>query len=93
MIHEMAIVSSKAKLGDDIEIGPYAIIEDDVEVGDGGKVAAHAILKSGARIGKSVTIESFCIIGGLPQDLGFDSDTKTYAVVGDRSVIREGFDN
>ena len=69
MIHETAIVSSKAKLGSDVEIGPYAIIEENVEIGDRGKIAGHAILKSGTRIGKSVTVESFCIIGGLPQDL------------------------
>ncbi len=90
MIHETAIVSSKAKLGSDVEIGPYAIIEENVEIGDRGKIAGHAILKSGTRIGKSVTVESFCIIGGLPQDLGFDANTETYATIGDRSVIREG---
>ena len=90
MIHETAIVSSKAKLGSDVEIGPYAIIEENVEIGDRGKIAGHAILKSGTRIGKSVTVESFCIIGGLPQDLGFDANTETYAAIGDRSVIREG---
>ena len=90
MIHETAIVSSKAKLGSDVKIGPYAIIEENVEIGDGGNIAGHAILKSGARIGKSVTIESFCIIGGLPQDLGFDTNTETYVAIGDRSVIREG---
>lgn len=90
MIHATAIVSSEAKIGSDVEIGPYAIVEEDVEIGDGSQVAAHAILKSGTRIGKSVTIENFCIIAGLPQDLGFDAATMTYATIGDRSVVREG---
>lgn len=89
MIHSTAIVSSAAKIGDQVEIGPYAIIEDDVEIGDSSKIAAHAILKSGTRIGKSVTIDSFCVIAGLPQDLGFDSALKSYVKIGDSSTVRE----
>ncbi len=90
MIHSTAIVSSEAEIGEDVEIGPYAIVEGDVEVGDGSKVAAHAALKSGARIGKSVTVDSFSVVGGLPQDSNFDPKIRSFARVGDRSVIREG---
>ncbi len=90
MIHKTAIVSEEADIGSGVEIGPFAIIESDVVIGDGSKIAGHAVLKSGTRIGQFVTIESFCVIGGLPQDLSFDSDLKTYARIGDRSVVREG---
>ena len=90
MIHETAIVSSEARIGNGVEIGPYAIVERNVDIGDESRIAAHAVLKSGTRIGKSVTIENFCIIGGLPQDLGFDATTETFATIGDRTVLREG---
>lgn len=90
MIHETAIVSSESNIGSNVEIGPFAIVEADVVVGADSRIAAHAILKSGTRIGRSVTIESFSVIGGLPQDLSFDAKRKTYARIGDRSVVREG---
>ena len=90
MIHETAVVSEDAVVGEGVEIGPYAIVEEDVEIGAGSKIAAHAILRSGARIGASVTIESFAVIAGLPQDLSFDPSTKTYVRIGDRTTVREG---
>ena len=90
MIHQTAIVASDAEIADDVEIGPFAIVEEGVSIGAGSRIAGHAILKRGARIGDSVTIESFCIIAGLPQDLSFDPETETYARIGDRTVIREG---
>jgi len=37
-IHPTAIVSEKAKLGANVEIGPFSIIEDDVEIGDNTKI-------------------------------------------------------
>lgn len=90
MIHETAIISSQADIGGDVEIGAFAIVESDVTVEAGSKIAAHAILKTGTRIGRSVTVESFCVIGGLPQDLSFDASLNTYAKIGDRTVVREG---
>lgn len=90
MIHETAIVASDARIGEAVEIGPYAIVEQGVSIGNGSRIASHAILKRGTRVGESVTIESFCVIAGLPQDLSFDSGTETYSKIGNRSVIREG---
>ncbi|MDQ8197578.1 acyl-ACP--UDP-N-acetylglucosamine O-acyltransferase [Pelagicoccus enzymogenes] len=89
-IHSSAIVSSAAKIGEDVEIGPYAIVEGDVEIGAGSKLEAHAVLKDGARIGKSVTVGNFAVVAGLPQDLSFDSSTRTFAKVGDGTTLREG---
>ncbi len=90
MIHETAIVSPDARLDRDVEIGPYAILESDVEIGEGSRVEAHAILKSGSVIGDWVTIGSFCVIAGPPQDLSFDETLKTYVIIGDRTTVREG---
>ena len=33
-IHQTAIVSSKATLGENISVGPFSIIEDDVVIGN-----------------------------------------------------------
>ena len=42
-IHPAAIVSEKAKLSEDIEIGPYAVIEDDVKIGRRVKIYSRLI--------------------------------------------------
>lgn len=89
-IHPSAIVSSSAKIGEDVEIGPFAIVEADVEIDRGSKLEAHAVLKDGARIGKTVTIGNFAVVAGLPQDLSFDPSVRTFAEIGDESTLREG---
>ncbi|MEM9157434.1 MAG: acyl-ACP--UDP-N-acetylglucosamine O-acyltransferase [Verrucomicrobiota bacterium] len=90
MIHETAVVSGDAVIGEGVEVGPFAVIEENVEIGAGSKIEAHAVLKSGAMIGQAVTIGSFCVIAGLPQDLGFNPTMKTYVRIGDRTTVREG---
>lgn len=89
-IHPSAVVSSEAKIGEGVEIGPFAIVEADVEIGAGSKLDAHAVLKDGARIGKSVTVGNFAVVAGLPQDLSFDPNLRTFAAIGDHSTLREG---
>lgn len=44
MIHPTAIVSPRAELGVDVEIGPFCIIHADVQVGDGTHVQAYSEL-------------------------------------------------
>ena len=45
-IHPMAIVSPKAKIGRDVQIGPFCVIEDDVVITeDGCEVLSPQIIK------------------------------------------------
>jgi len=87
-IHPTAIVSPKAKLGDNIQVAAYAIIEEDVEIGDGTIVGPHACIYDGARIGKNVKIFQSAAVSNAPQDLKYAGE-KTYFYVGDNTVIRE----
>ena len=87
-IHPSAIVSPRAKIGENVSIGAYSIIEDDVEIGNGSEIAYHVVIAAGARIGKNVKIFSGAVISTAPQDLKY-RDEKTYAFIGDNTVIRE----
>lgn len=87
-IHPTAIVSSKAKLGENIKIYPYTIIEDDVEIGNDCEIGPHAVLYNGARIGNKVKIYQGASIAHVPHDLKF-RDEKTIFKVGDNTVIHE----
>ncbi|HOP07455.1 MAG TPA: acyl-ACP--UDP-N-acetylglucosamine O-acyltransferase [candidate division Zixibacteria bacterium] len=87
-IHSTAIVSAKARIADDVVVGPYTIIEDDVEIGAGTQIASSVLIASGARLGKNVTIAHGAVIGTVPQDLKFEGE-KTQAVIGDHTTVRE----
>ena len=45
-IHPLACVSPKAKLGDNVEVGPFAYIDENVEIGDGCKILPNAVIFS-----------------------------------------------
>ncbi len=88
-IHPTAIVHSKAKIGNDVEIGPYAVIGEHVEIGDGTTILHGAHLTGWTAIGRGNTIHIGAILGHDPQDVAFKKDTRSYLVIGDRNVIRE----
>ncbi len=88
-IHPTAIVSQSAKLGSDVQIGPFAIINDDAEIGDRSVIHAHAIVGPRVIMGAANQVHSFSIIGALPQDLSFDPATPTGVLVGDNNDFRE----
>ena len=88
VIHPTAIVSLKAELADDVEVGPYTIVEEDVKIGSGSKVASSALLASGATLGNNVEVHHGAVIGTIPQDLKFGGEV-TQVVIGDGTVVRE----
>ncbi|MFA5511499.1 MAG: acyl-ACP--UDP-N-acetylglucosamine O-acyltransferase, partial [Candidatus Kapaibacterium sp.] len=87
-IHNTSIVSSKAKIGVNVNVGPYSIIEDDVEIGDNCEIRSNVIIANGARIGRNCKLFSGAVISTEPQDLKFDGEP-TYVNIGDNTVIRE----
>jgi UDP-N-acetylglucosamine acyltransferase len=87
-IHHTAIVSGKAKLGDNITISPYAIIHDDVEIGNDCQIGPFAVIYNGARIGNNVKIHQSASIAHVPQDLKFKGEP-TLFYVGDNTTIHE----
>ena len=50
-VHPSAVVSSQARLGRDVVIGPLAVVEDDTTIGDGCEIRAHAVVKRFTRLG------------------------------------------
>jgi UDP-N-acetylglucosamine acyltransferase len=87
-IHSTAIVSPKAKLGNNIEVAPYAIIHDDVVIGDNCYIGPHVGVYDGARIGNGVKIYQGASIAHIPQDLKFDGEPTIFEV-GDNTTIHE----
>lgn len=87
-IHNTAIVSDSAKIGQGVKIGPFSIIEDDVEIGDNCEIQYGVTIANGARIGDRVKIFPYAVISTAPQDLKFKGES-TNVFIGDDTVIRE----
>ncbi len=87
-IHTTAVVSSKARLGVGVYIGPFSVVADDVEIGDNSEIQPHVVIHNGARIGSECRLFSGCVIAGEPQDLKFKGEL-TLAIIGDRTIVRE----
>lgn len=90
LVHPTAIVDPEATVAEGVAVGPYAIIEKGVSLGAGCRIAAHAIVRSGSVLGDDVSVDSFAVVGGLPQDLSFSSSVRSGVTVGKGTVIREG---
>jgi UDP-N-acetylglucosamine acyltransferase len=88
MIHSTAIVSDKADIAADVEIGPYAVIGDNVEIGSGTRIGSHVVINGPTTIGKDNSIYQFASIGDDPQDKKYAGEP-TRLIIGDRNTIRE----
>jgi UDP-N-acetylglucosamine acyltransferase len=77
-----------AKIGKNVEIGPFTAIYGDVVIGDNTWIANNVTIMDGARIGKNCRIFPGAVISGIPQDLKFEGEITT-AEIGDETTIRE----
>ncbi|MCM8796763.1 MAG: acyl-ACP--UDP-N-acetylglucosamine O-acyltransferase [Candidatus Omnitrophica bacterium] len=87
-IHQTAIVSKKAKLADDIQVGPYSIISDNVVIGQGTKIGSHCVIEGNTTIGKNCEIFTGAVLGSRPQDLKYKGE-KVFLEIGNGNIIRE----
>jgi len=87
-IHPTSIVGSSANIGNNVEIGAFAIVEDGAVVGNNCVIGPHALVTRWARIGNDVKIHNGAVVGTDPQDLKFEGEDTTLEV-GDRTVVRE----
>src|SRR5690606_2091666 len=87
-VHPTAVVSSKARIGADVTIGPYSVVGDDVVLGDGVELLSHVVVAGRTQTGQGTRIFPFASIGHQPQDLKYEGEPSRL-VIGERCVIRE----
>lgn len=88
MIHKLAYVDPKAKIGKNVTIDPFTMITKDVEIGEGTWIGSNVTIMDGARIGKNCKIFPGAVISAIPQDQKFVGE-KTEVIIGDNTTIRE----
>lgn len=89
MIHPTAILHPDARLAEDVEVGPYAVIDGPARIAAGCRVEAHAQLVGRVEVGEGSFIGRAAVIGAAPQELGFDPATDSAVILGKNNVIRE----
>lgn len=87
-IHETAIVSPKAEIGEDCYIGAYSTVGDEVILGNRVRLESHIVVDGRTKIGDETKIYPFVSIGLAPQDLKFKGEP-TRVEIGERNHIRE----
>ncbi|MGD9535785.1 MAG: acyl-ACP--UDP-N-acetylglucosamine O-acyltransferase [Alphaproteobacteria bacterium] len=87
-IHATAIVEPGARLGADVEIGPYCVVGPDAELGDGVVLVSHVVVAGRTRVGPRTRIYPFASIGHPPQDLKYKGEPSRLEIGAD-NIIRE----
>ena len=87
MIHKTAIIDSKAKLSQNVQVGPYCVIGPNVEIGENTIIESHVNILGNTKIGKENKIYPFVSINE-PQDLKYNGEP-TNLIIGNNNKIRE----
>lgn len=87
-IHETAIISPKAQIGEDCYIGAFSTIGDEVVLGNKVHLESHVVIDGKTSIGDETRIFPFVSIGLAPQDLKYGGEA-TATEIGKRNHIRE----
>ena len=87
-ISKLAVISPKAEVPDDVEVGPFCYVGPDVVL-ESGTVLHHRVTVVGhTRIGRNNVIYPNATVGTPPQDKTY-CDEPTRVEMGDGNVIRE----
>lgn len=87
-IHATAVVDPQAKLGEDVQIGPYCVVGPDVQLGDKVQLVSHVAVGGRTTIGAGTVIYPFASIGQRPQDLKYHGELSSLEI-GANNQIRE----
>ena len=88
MIHKTAIISSKAKLSNNVKVGPYCIIDENVTIEEGTELISNVHVTGRTEIGKNNKFFPFSSIGSIPQDLKYNGEDSRL-IIGDNNNFRE----
>ena len=87
MIHKTAIVNTKAKISNSVEIGPFSIIGPNVEIGDNCIIAGQVGFAGSSTLGNNV------MIGGQSGISGHLKIGNNVKIAGGSGVIKNIPDN
>jgi UDP-N-acetylglucosamine acyltransferase len=87
-VHALSVVDSRARLADDVTIGPFCTVGPDVVLGAGVVLDSHVRLEGHTTLGAGVRVHAGAVLGGPPQDLKWRGQVSALTI-GEGTVIRE----
>lgn len=72
-----------------MQIHPTALVESGAQLGAACVIHPYALIRRHCVLGEGVVVHPFAVVGGDPQDVGFDVAIASQVHVGPRTVIRE----
>jgi UDP-N-acetylglucosamine acyltransferase len=84
----LRVIDPNAKIGNNVQIGPFTVIDEDVVIGDNCHIGSNVHIFNGARIGSNVHIFNGASISVTPQTKT-SLDENTTLEIGNGTVIRE----
>lgn len=85
------MIDASATIHPNAIVHPQALIGPNVTIGEGTQVHAFATVVCNTILGERNIIHSGAVIGGDPQDIGFDpAKTQTWVIIGNNNTFREG---
>lgn len=63
-VHRTAVIGHGARLGRDVNVGPYAVIGEGAVLGDGVVVGAHCVLGRGVQVGEGSELSAHVTLDG-----------------------------
>lgn len=88
-VHETAVISSDAQIGEDVTIGAYSVIEGPVVIGNHVTIGHHCLVEGATEIGDGCQIFTAAVIGSPPQDKKFQKTDRVYLKIGKDNIFRE----
>jgi len=86
-IHPTAIIDPKAKISDEVKIGPYTVIGKNVSIKKGTVIYSHVFITGKTSIGQNNTIYPFTTLGTPPQDQSYAGEEHRLEI-GDNNIFR-----
>lgn len=84
----MNVIHDSVQMGENVKVGPFAVIEEGVVLGSDVTVGPHVVIHAGTVIGSGVTIQAGAVLGRWPKP----AKTSTVKVDPDLSPLRIGDD-
>src|SRR6516162_5942060 len=89
VIDATARVTTGARIGEAVEIGPYCLVGPQVELQRGVRLVAHVNVTGVTTIGEETVVYPFSSLGTPPQSVHYRGGP-TKLVIGARCELREG---
>ena len=88
-IHPSSVVEPGATIGAGASVGPLCHVGAEASIGAGTRLVSHVTVIGATSIGENCVVFPQAVLGGPPQDLGYEGGAYTALTIGSHNRIGE----